>query len=298
MHFGHDAQRTLKTDIGCTGIGLHSGSKVSLTLHPADINTGVRFLRTDAPAGTGEIAAHWDKVTDTRLCTQITNEHGVSVGTVEHLMSALRGCDIDNVLVELNGPEVPIMDGSAEPFVFLIDCAGTVAQPASRHAIRVLRPIEVTDGDRSARLSPGPGSSFSFMIDFPSAAISRQEGRIQLINGAFRHDLARARTFGFANEVERLRASGLARGGSLENAIVVRDDRVLNEGGLRFSDEFVRHKMLDAVGDLYLAGAPIIGHYHGEKAGHALNNSLLRALLSDEAAWCYDTPGEPQAAIA
>lgn len=298
MQFGHDAQRTLKADIGCTGIGLHSGSRVSMKLRPAEINTGIRFLRTDVPAGTGEIAAAWDKVTDTRLCTLLSNDHGVSVGTVEHLLSALRGCEVDNVLIELNGPEVPIMDGSAEPFVFLIDCAGTVQQPASRHAIRVLRPIEVTEGDRSAKLTPASGSSFSFMIDFPSAAINRQEGSIQLINGAYRHDLARARTFGFANEVEQLRAVGLARGGSLDNAIVVRDDRVLNAGGLRFADEFVRHKMLDAIGDLYLAGAPIIGHYHGCKAGHALNNALLHALLSNDSAWCYDTVGEPQAAIA
>lgn len=298
MLFGHDAQRTLKAEIGCTGIGLHSGSKVSMTLRPAEINSGIRFVRTDVSPGTGEIAATWDNVSDTRLCTLISNQNGVSVGTVEHLLSALRGCEVDNLEIELDGPEVPIMDGSADPFVFLIDCAGTVRQPASRHAIRVLRPVEVTDGDRSARLTPAAGSSFSFMIDFPSAAIRRQEGAIQLINGAFRHDLARARTFGFANEVEHLRASGLARGGSLDNAIVVRDDRVLNAGGLRFDDEFVRHKMLDAIGDLYLAGAPIIGHYHGEKAGHALNNTLVGALLSDDSAWCYDTIGEPQAAIA
>ncbi|MEM8916183.1 MAG: UDP-3-O-acyl-N-acetylglucosamine deacetylase [Pseudomonadota bacterium] len=298
MQFAHDAQRTLKTDIGCTGIGLHSGSKVSLKIRPADINTGIRFLRTDVADGTGLIVAQWDKVTDTRLCTLLSNDHGVTIGTVEHILSALRGCEIDNALVEVDGPEVPIMDGSAEPFVFLIDCAGTVSQAASRQAIRVLRPVEVKDGDKSARLTPAGISSFSFMIDFPSPAISRQEGSIQLINGAYRHDVARARTFGFAKEAERLRASGLARGASLENAIVLRDDRVLNAGGLRFSDEFVRHKLLDAVGDLYLAGAPILGHYHGHKAGHKMNNDLLRALLTDDSAWCYDTVGEPEAAIA
>lgn len=298
MHYGHDAQRTLKAEIGCTGIGLHSGSRVSLTLKPADINTGIRFRRTDVPEEKGLITAIWDKVTDTRLCTLLANEHGVTIGTVEHVLSALRGCDVDNALVEVSGPEVPIMDGSAEPFVFLIDCAGTVSQPASRQAIRVLRPVEVKDGDKVARLTPASGSSFSFMIDFPSPAISRQESSIQLINGAYRHDLARARTFGFANEAERLRASGLARGASLENAIVVRDDRVLNAGGLRYSDEFVRHKLLDAIGDLYLAGAPIIGHYHGQKAGHKMNNDLLHALLSDDSAWCYDMIGQPEAAIA
>ncbi|MEM1398304.1 MAG: UDP-3-O-acyl-N-acetylglucosamine deacetylase [Pseudomonadota bacterium] len=298
MQFAHDAQRTLKTDIGCTGIGLHSGSKVSLKIRPADINTGIRFLRTDVADGTGLIVAQWDKVTDTRLCTLLSNDHGVTIGTVEHILSALRGCEIDNALVEVDGPEVPIMDGSAEPFVFLIDCAGTVSQAASRQAIRVLRPVEVKDGDKSARLTPAGISSFSFMIDFSSPAISRQEGSIQLINGAYRHDVARARTFGFAKEAERLRASGLARGASLENAIVLRDDRVLNAGGLRFSDEFVRHKLLDAVGDLYLAGAPILGHYHGHKAGHKMNNDLLRALLTDDSAWCYDTVGEPEAAIA
>ena len=234
------------------------------------------------------VPAKWDLVVDTTLCTVLANRAGVRVGTVEHLMAALRGCAIDNVTVELDGPEVPIMDGSAEPFVFLIDSAGGVAQAAPRRAVRVLKPVTVADGNRSASLTPAQGSSFSFEIDFSASAVASQAGRVRLVNGAFKSDLARARTFGFLDEVDALRARGLALGGSLDNAIVVDGDRVLNEDGLRFEDEFVRHKILDSIGDLYLAGAPLVGHFHGHRSGHELNNRLLRALFAEADAWRYD----------
>ncbi len=280
-------QQTLKSPINCTGIGLHSGSKVSMSLKPADVNTGIVFVRTDQPADRAEIRADWDRVTDTKLCTVVSNDAGVSIGTVEHLMAALRGCGIDNAVIELNGPEVPIMDGSSAPFVFLIECAGIREQEKPRRLIRILKQVTVGDATRFATLSPSPVMSFSFEIDFASAAVARQESYIKLGNGAFKGELARARTFGFLHEVDQLRKLGLARGGSLDNAIVINGDKVLNEGGLRFSDEFVRHKILDSIGDLYLAGAPILGHFHGCRSGHALNNQLLRAMFADKTAWCY-----------
>ena len=283
------AQKTMRSKIHCTGVGLHTGAKVSMALHPSDINTGLTFVRTDMPEDKGVIPARWDQVCDTTLCTVVGNRHGATVGTVEHLMAALRGCGVDNAVIELDGPEVPIMDGSAAPFVFLIESAGVVSQPAVRRAIRVLKSVEVRDGDKVARLSPAAGFSFSFEIDFPNSLVSRQEGAIRLANGAFKSDLARARTFGFLKDVETLWARGLARGGSLDNAVVVNGGQVMNEGGLRYEDEFVRHKILDSIGDLYLAGAPMLGHFHGSKSGHELNNRLLQALFNDEMAWCYDT---------
>ena len=282
-------QRTLKSSIDCSGVALHSGDPVSMTLHPAEVNTGVVFVRADRKTGERLIPATWDRVVDTTLCTVIGNEHGATIGTIEHLMAALRGCGVDNVVVEVDGPEVPIMDGSAEPFVFLIECAGTVAQPATRRAIRVLRPVHVDDGRRGATLEPAASSSFSLELEFPTQTLARQEGFIRLANGAFKNDLARARTFGFLAEVDDLRRRGLARGGSLDNAIVIHGKDVLNVGGLRYEDELVRHKLLDAIGDLFLAGAPIIGHFHGRRSGHKVNNDLLRALFADDTAWCFDT---------
>ncbi len=283
-------QKTLKTAVRCSGIGLHSGQPVHMTLAPGEVNSGIVFIRGDAPSGHRVIPAAWDRVRDTNHCTVISNAHGVSVGTIEHLMAALYGCGIDNASIILDGPEVPVMDGSAEPFVFLIECAGTTTQAAARRAIRVLKQVEVSDSGRgaSASLSPGAGVSFSFELDFAAQGVAPQEGYIRLANGAFKSDLARARTFGFLAEVEHLRAHGLARGGSLDNAVVIGDGIVLNQDGLRYDDEFVRHKILDSVGDLYLAGAPILGHFHGCRSGHTLNNRLLRALFADESAWCYD----------
>ncbi|MEO3434373.1 UDP-3-O-acyl-N-acetylglucosamine deacetylase [Inquilinus sp. CAU 1745] len=285
------SQKTLKSAIHCSGVGLHSGRNVSMTLRPADVNTGITFIRTDLKAGMRVIPAIWDRVVDTRLCTVVGNEDGATVGTIEHLMAALRGCGVDNAEIELDGPEVPVMDGSAAPFVFLIECAGMTSQAAARRAIRLLRPVEVSDGDKLASFTPSVGCSYSMLIDFPSRAISRQQGYVKLENGSFKDEISRARTFGFLQDVEMLKRNGLALGGSLDNAVVVNGDKVLNEDGLRFQDEFVRHKILDSIGDLYLAGAPVLGHFHGVKSGHALNNKLLRELFADESAWIYDTMG-------
>jgi UDP-3-O-[3-hydroxymyristoyl] N-acetylglucosamine deacetylase len=284
-------QHTLKDSIDCTGVGLHSGARVSMTLRPAEVDCGIVFKRTDMAGGGAEIPARWDTVIDTRLNTTIGNDDGV-VGTVEHVMAALSGAGVDNAVVELNGPEVPIMDGSAAPFVFLIECAGVAEQSAPRRFIEILRPVSVGDRQRSAMLSPGNSFSVSFEIDFEGTLIDHQQFFGDFSNGAFRQDIARARTFGFEEEVAELRAVGLARGGSLENAIVVSGDRILNDDGLRYENEFVRHKVLDSIGDLYLAGGQIMGHFHGFRSGHGLNHELLRALFADESAWRFYAPGD------
>ncbi len=281
-------QRTLKNAMSCTGVGLHGGQPVTMNLKPADANTGIVFRRTDVSGEDAIVPARWDHVVDTRLCTVLGNKSGVTIGTVEHLMAALAGCGIDNAEIEVDGPEVPIMDGSSEPFVFLIECAGVVEMAAPRRVIRIHKDVQITVGDSEASLKPGECLDLSVEIDFDSKAVARQELSVGLMNGSFRKELASARTFGFLHEVEQLRAAGLAKGGSLENAIVVSGDEILNEDGLRFDDEFVRHKMLDAVGDLYLAGAPIIGCFTGARSGHAANNALLRALFADDKAWSYD----------
>jgi UDP-3-O-[3-hydroxymyristoyl] N-acetylglucosamine deacetylase len=283
-----DRQKTLKSRISCSGIGLHSGRRATLTIGPAAINTGIRFKRTDAAGQGAIIPALWNHVVDTRLCTVIGNDEGVVVSTIEHLMAAFCGLGIDNAMVEIDGPEVPIMDGSAEAFVFLIECAGIVEQSAARRRIRVLKRISVGDDTTNATLTPGPFSSVDFILDFANPAVGRQEKSFRLTDSSFKRELARARTFGFAEEVEMLRKAGLARGGSLDNAIVIGPDRVLNREGLRYGDEFVRHKMLDALGDLYLAGAPIEGRFEGSRSGHALNNRLLRVMFADPDAWTYE----------
>ena len=292
-------QRTLKTAIGCTGIGLHSGAKVTMTLQPAEAGTGIRFHRTDVKGRGAIVPALWSHVGDTRMNSCLVNEAGVQIGTVEHLLSALAGSGIDNCLIEINGAEVPVMDGSAAPFLFLIECAGTVEQAAPRRAIRVLKAVSVTDGDKTATLSPASGFSVRFDIDFASQAIAQQSFALAMTRGAFKSEISRARTFGFEQEVAWLRANGLARGGSLDNAVVIDSTgtKVLNDDGLRYGDEFVRHKILDAVGDLYLAGAPILGHFHGVRSGHALNNRLLQALFADQTAWTWTTiaPGSAAA---
>jgi UDP-3-O-[3-hydroxymyristoyl] N-acetylglucosamine deacetylase len=277
-------QKTLKTEISCVGTGLHSGSKTRMTLRPAEAGTGIVFRRTDI-AGSGAIPANWANVVDTRLCSRLANAEGASVATVEHLMSALAGLQVDNCLIEIDGPEVPAMDGSASPFVFLLDCAGIEEQAAPRRAIEVLEPVSVGGDGKKVVLEPATGFRLSCMIDFPSAAIARQSIDFALDAAAFREEVSRARTFGFAREVEQLRAAGLARGGSLDNAVVVDGDRVLNREGLRFPDEFVRHKLLDAIGDFYLAGAPMLCHVRAERGGHELNNAALRALFAMPSAW-------------
>ena len=285
MAAGTIKQKTLKTEIGCTGVALHSGRKTTLTLKPAAENTGIRICRTDLVNGAREIGVNWDNVVDTRLATTVGNDHGSTVSTVEHLAAALAGCEIDNVLIDVDGPEIPIMDGSSAPFVFLIECAGTVEQNAARTAIKILKPVTVGDDTRSLTIRPAEEFSLAFEIDFDSSAIDRQERIFQRVGADFKSDISRARTFGFDHEVEALRNAGLARGGSLENAVVVSGDKILNEGGLRFDDEFVRHKILDCIGDLYLAGGPVIGEVIASKSGHELNNELLRAVFADEDAW-------------
>ena len=280
-------QRTLKNPIHCNGVGLHSGAGISMTLRPAEVNTGIVFKRTDITGGGALIPAKWNRAVGTRLCTTLGNDQNVTIGTVEHLMAALAGCGVDNALIEVNGPEVPVMDGSAEPFVFLIECAGTLEQAAARRVICIRKPVTAGEGGNFASLLPGDGFSMRFEIDFGANAVSRQSISMGMGNGTFKKELARARTFGFLHEVEQLRAAGFARGGSFDNAVVISGDRILNEGGLRYDDEFVRHKALDAVGDLYLAGAPIIGRFHGVCSGHAINNRLLHALFEDREAWTY-----------
>ncbi|MGB4107216.1 MAG: UDP-3-O-acyl-N-acetylglucosamine deacetylase [Alphaproteobacteria bacterium] len=272
-------QHTIQKEITATGTGLHSGAAINLALKPAAPGHGIVFVRTDLK-GDNRIPALWDKVADTRLCTVLANDSGASVGTVEHLMAALRGCAVDNILIELNGPEVPAMDGSSKPFVDMIDKVGVKAQNAPRRAIRILKEVTIEENGKTVTLKPAEEFVFAGEIDFDHPDIGRQRYEIKLLNGNFRHDLADSRTFGFFHEVEMMRQNGLALGGSLENAIVLDKNSVMNPEGLRHSDEFIRHKLLDAVGDMYLAGAPILGAYEGVKAGHAMNNAILRKLFA------------------
>ncbi len=278
-------QRTLKTVIRATGVGLHTGAKVAMTLRPAQPNTGIMFRRVDLDQPV-DIPATAFRVTDTRLCSTL-EESGAKVATVEHLMSAFAGLGIDNAWVDLDGPEVPIMDGSAGPFVFLIQSAGIEEQAAPKRFIRVRRAIEVSDQDKWARLEPFDGFRLSFSIEYDHPVLSRsgQTATVDFAETSYVKEVARARTFGFMQDVEALRSSGLALGGSLDNAVVMDEFRVLNAEGLRYQDEFVKHKVLDAVGDLYLAGHPLIGSFSAHKSGHALNNKLVRALLADREAW-------------
>jgi UDP-3-O-[3-hydroxymyristoyl] N-acetylglucosamine deacetylase len=235
------------------------------------------------------VAATWRNAVDSALCTRIHNGEGISISTIEHLMAAFAGAEIDNIVVEIDGPEVPIMDGSAAPFLFLIECAGIAEQDAPRRAIKILKTVTVADRGKSVSLMPDHGFSMSFEIDFASRVVSRQDISVVFDSETFKSEISRARTFGFLHEVDQMRAAGLARGGSLDNAVVVSGDTILNEGGLRYSDEFVRHKLLDSLGDLYLAGAPFIGHFRGVRSGHALNRQLLEALFADPTAWCETT---------
>ena len=278
-------QNTVQSKQSLKGVGLHSGQDINLTINPADEDTGIVFIRTDVSDKDNVIPARWDNVTDTQLCTVISNEDGVSVGTIEHLMSALRGCNIDNAIIELDGAEVPVMDGSAMPFVELINSAGTQAQSGQRRMIRVLKEVIVEQDGKRVTLQPADGAIFKGDIEFDHPEIGHQKFETQLLNGNFVHDIANCRTFGFLKEVEWMRSQGLARGGSLENAIVLDEESVMNPEGLRREDEFIRHKLLDAIGDLYLAGMPIMGAYDGSKAGHAMNNAILHALFADDAAY-------------
>ena len=279
------AQRTLKNVIRATGVGLHSGEKVFLTLRPAAVDTGIVFRRVDLEPAV-EIPADAALVTETMLCTGLSRGPG-KVMTVEHLMSAFAGLGIDNAYVDLSAAEVPIMDGSAGPFVFLLQSAGIVEQSAPKRFMRILRPVEVRDGDKVARFVPHDGFRLDFTVEFNHPAIPTAQSRavVDFSSEAYIREVSRARTFGFMRDLEFMRERNLGLGGSMDNAIVLDEFRVLNDDGLRYADEFVRHKILDAVGDLYLAGHPIIGAYEARKSGHALNNKLVRALLAEQDAW-------------
>ncbi|CAB1370232.1 UDP-3-O-acyl-N-acetylglucosamine deacetylase [Denitratisoma oestradiolicum] len=278
-------QRTLKSLIKATGVGLHSGAKVTLVLRPAAPGTGIVFHRVDLVPPV-ELRADPFGVGDTRMASCLERD-GVKVGTVEHLMSALAGLGIDNLHIDVDAAEIPIMDGSAAPFVFLLQSAGIEEQNAPKKFLRVKKPVEVREGDKWARLEPHDGFRLSFSIVFSHPAVDQtgSEVTIDFAENSYVHEVARARTFGFTQDVEALREQGLALGGSLDNAIVMDEYRVLNADGLRYADEFVKHKVLDAVGDLYLAGAPLLAAFSAHKSGHAMNNRLLRALLADASAW-------------
>jgi UDP-3-O-[3-hydroxymyristoyl] N-acetylglucosamine deacetylase len=279
-------QRTLRSSMQCSGIGVHSGEAVTMRLVPALENTGIKFIRTDLP-GSPEILARWDNVRQTQLCTVIENEQGDKVATIEHLMAALHAYGIDNAIIEINGGEVPVMDGSSTSFVLLIELAGIVEQKAERREIEILRPIEISHDGKMARLEPSDQSLFTVEIDFDRAPINKQRYDFLLSHDGFKSEICRARTFGFQEEVEQLRQAGFARGGTLENAVIIKGDKVVNAEGLRYANEFVRHKVLDAIGDLALAGAVIRGRFTGYRTGHALNNEILRALFADTSAWRY-----------
>jgi len=278
-------QRTLKNAIRATGVGLHTGEKVYLTLLPAPVDTGIVFRRVDLDPVV-EIAAKAENVGDTTLSTTLM-KGDVRVSTVEHLLSAMAGMGIDNAMVEVSAAEVPIMDGSAGPFVFLIQSAGIEEQHAAKKFIRIKRPVMVDDGDKQASFHPFDGFKVSFSIDFdhPVFADRTLKAEVDFSSTSFVKEVSRARTFGFMHEIEYLRSKGLAKGGSVDNAIVVDEYRILNEDGLRYEDEFVKHKILDAIGDLYLLGNSLIGEFKAHKSGHALNNQSLRQLIADEDAW-------------
>jgi UDP-3-O-[3-hydroxymyristoyl] N-acetylglucosamine deacetylase len=267
------------------GIGLHTGEHVRVAIRPAAPNAGISFVRTDVRRGGNVVRVAPETVIQTRLGTVIGNDDGVTVSTIEHLMAAMAALGIDNATVEVDGPEVPIMDGSSEPFIQILDRAGKRRQEALRRYIEILAPIEAVEDDKRATLTPSDQFEVAFEIAFPSRAIGRQRVDLVIDEDSFREELADCRTFGFLHEVEALRAVGLARGGSMENAVVIDGDRVLNPEGLRRSDEFVRHKALDAVGDLYVLGLPIIGRFEGVLAGHGLNNAVVRELAANPRAW-------------
>tara|TARA_Y100000590_G_scaffold383322_1_gene453855 strand:+ start:4585 stop:5457 length:873 start_codon:yes stop_codon:yes gene_type:complete len=278
-------QQTIEKPIVISGIGLHSGSRVSIELEEAPEDNGIKFIRTDKKTK-NIIDAIWSNVTSTTLSTTISNSE-VDVSTIEHLMSALSGLHIDNLNIYISASEVPIMDGSSEPFVKLIEQNGIKVQNKRRKVLKVKKEIFVSNDKGSVKLIPNNQFSIDFEIDFPSSVVSKQSCQLQLVNGNYKTDIASARTFGFEKDVSYLRSNGFALGGSLQNAVVVGDNKILNKEGLRFKDEFVRHKILDSIGDLYLAGAPIEAYFYGKKSGHNLNNLLLRKLFSDKSNFEY-----------
>ncbi|MBR6411998.1 MAG: UDP-3-O-acyl-N-acetylglucosamine deacetylase [Alphaproteobacteria bacterium] len=283
-----NCEKTLQNAIPCVGVGLHSGQKIHMTMKPAPVGTGIVFVRTDVTDKDNRIPAKYDHVVDTRMCSCLGNKDGVIVGTIEHLMGALNGLGITNAFIEVDGPEVPLMDGSAADFVTLIECAGVMNQDEPVKALKILKEVSFDDGKGAsvALLPADNGMEIDFMIDFPaSSVIGRQEYSIALTEDSFKDSIAYARTFGFAKDIDMLRSMGLAKGGSLENAVVVDGNKVLNPEGTRSENEFVVHKTLDAVGDLYQVGMPIIGRFEGTKSGHMHTNMLLRLLMADEGSY-------------
>lgn len=281
-------QRTLKREVGCTGIGLHSGQRVHICLKPAPVDTGIKFVRKDLP-GCPSVDARFENVVDTTLATTI-GCNGCTVSTVEHLMAALFGLGLDNAIIELDGPEVPIMDGSAAPFVFLIKSAGILVQEKAKTFIVIQKPFEVKDGSRSVHILPSKKLKISYEIHFQHPLLKNQTYEFSFSTKNFTEEISKARTFGFLKDVETLKQNGLAKGGSLDNAIVVDEFKILNEDGLRYQDEFVRHKILDFIGDLSIVGAPIIGHFKVKKSGHFLNQHMLKKLMKSKRHWTLVTP--------
>lgn len=281
-------QKTIKHEISCVGTGLHTGNKISMTLKPAEPNTGIVFHRTDIAGQDAYIPALHDYVVDTRMCTCIGNKDGVRVATIEHLMAAIHAMGVNNLLIDINGPETPVMDGSSAPFVFLLECAGIKVQRAPVKAIRILKPVSFKDGDKEVTLRPadGEGLNMHFEIDFDAPVIGHQEADLALSASNFKNSFCRARTFGFLKDIEMLRSIGLARGGSLDNAILVNDNMIMNKDGLRYKNEFARHKMLDAVGDLYMSGYTFVADFCGKRSGHTQTNALLSAMFADPS--CYE----------
>ncbi len=281
-------QRTLAQSVSATGVGLHSGERVLLTLHPAEENAGIAFRRTDLQGEQGEmVKLHPNLINDTRLSSTIVTDNGIRVGTIEHIMSAFAAYGIDNALIELNAPEIPIMDGSSLPFIFLLQDAGVVEQNAPKKFLKILKPIEIQEPSKWVKFTPYDGFKMALTIEFDHPVFNRSSPRFEIdfAGQSYIEEIARARTFGFMQEVELMRKHGLGLGGNLTNAIVIDDADVLNPDGLRYPDEFVRHKILDAIGDLYIIGHPIIGAFEGYKSGHAINNALLRAVLADESSY-------------
>ncbi len=282
-------QRTIKNTVSCFGIGVHSGKPASITLHPAPENTGIQFVRTDIKNDYNRIEAKYNLVSNTQLGTTLKNEAGIEIATIEHLMASLWGCKIDNIIIEIDGRETPIMDGSSEPFMFVLECAGVQKQSQSRKFIEVLKEVSVEEKGSFAKITPSSEFSVNMEIEFANPAIAKQTMTFKESDKSFKNDISRARTFGFEHEGEALKKMGLAQGASLENAVVISGNQILNKEGLRYTNEFVRHKMLDFIGDSYLAGGPILGHVETYKPGHYINNKLLHQLLNDDSAWRYTT---------
>ena len=280
-------QTTIAKEASVSGVGVHSGKPARLTVRPAGEGSGVVFVRADVADRAAEIPALVTKVTTTELGTNMSNEAGVSVATVEHFLAACAGLGVDNVIAELDGPELPILDGSSKPFVEMLEAAGLKQQAAEKRVLKILKPVEVKQGAKFARLSPGEGFTMKVAIDFATRAIGRQEISFTMAPGAFAREVAWARTFGFAHQAEQLHAMGKGLGASMDNTVVIENDRVVNPDGLQAPDEFVRHKLLDVIGDLFLAGGTIAGLYEAEQPGHALNNQLLRAVFADATSFAW-----------